>query len=86
MEKIKILLISDLHLGMERENSLISGEERLITFRRIISLAHKHDILLIAGDLIHDENIDSNILIYWKKNFHLCLKQGKEIFYHPGFG
>jgi len=86
MDKIKILLISDLHLGIERANPLISGEERLSTFRRIISLAQKHDILLIAGDLIHDENIDSVYYEIIKNEFSSLIDSGIEIFYTPGPG
>lgn len=86
MEKTKILLISDLHLGIERVNSLISGEERLNTLRRIFSLANKHDILLIAGDLIHDENIDSAYFDILKEEFSTLITAGREIFYTPGPG
>jgi DNA repair exonuclease SbcCD nuclease subunit len=86
MDKIKILLISDLHLGIESVNPLISGEERLSTFRRIISLAQKHDILLIAGDLIHDGNIDAEYYNILKNEFSSLLDGGVEIFYTPGPG
>lgn len=86
MEKNKILLISDLHLGLERENSLISGEERVSTLKRIVSLAGKHDILLVAGDLIHDENIDSKYYEILETEFSSLIADGKEIFYTPGQG
>jgi len=86
MEKIKILLISDLHLGMEKVNPLISGEERLNTLQRIISLARKHDILLIAGDLINNENIEGRYFEILKEEFSSYLKEDKEIFYTPGPG
>jgi DNA repair exonuclease SbcCD nuclease subunit len=86
MDKIKILLISDLHLGIESVNPLISGEERLSTFRRIISLAQKHDILLIAGDLIHNGNIDANYFDILKNEFSSLIEGGVEIFYTPGPG
>jgi len=86
MEKIKILLISDLHLGMERVNPLISGEERLSTFNKIVSLAYKHDIFLIAGDLIHDESIESRYFEIINEEFSSLIDAGKEIFYTPGPG
>lgn len=86
MEKIKILLISDLHLGIEKVNPLISGEERLSTFRRIISLAIKHDILLIAGDLIHNEDIDDTYFTVLNDEFSSLSDSGVEIFYTPGPG
>ncbi|MCL2155307.1 MAG: metallophosphoesterase [Leptospirales bacterium] len=86
MEKIKILIISDLHLGMENADPIISGEERLKTFNKIISIADEHDILLIAGDLINDENIDSKYFAILNENFSSLINSGKEIFYTPGFG
>jgi len=86
MEKTKILLISDLHLGLERVNPLISGEERLNTLKRIFSLAGKHDILLIAGDLIHDENIDRKYFDILRDEFSTLLQEGREIYYTPGPG
>ncbi len=86
MEKIKLLLISDLHLGIESTNTLITGEERLSTFRRIMTLARKHDILLIAGDLIHDENIGAYYSDIIKNEFSSLMDSGIEIFYTPGPG
>ncbi len=86
MENTKILLISDLHLGIERVNSLISGEERLNTLKRIFSLANKHNILLIAGDLIHDENIDHKYFEILKDEFSSLITAGSEIYYIPGPG
>ncbi len=86
MDKTRILLISDLHLGIEKINPLISGEERISTLRRIISLAHKHDLLLIAGDLIHDAEIDSSYFRIINEEFSSLMDAGKEIFYTPGPG
>lgn len=86
MDKIKILLISDLHLGLERANSLISGDERICTLKRIISLAHRHDILLIGGDLIHDSRTENRYYKILDEEFSSLLNAGKEIFYTPGYG
>lgn len=86
MNKTKILLISDLHLGMERVNPLITGDERVSTLRKIISLAHKHDILLIAGDLVHDINIENRYINILKEEFSSLLDEGREIYYTPGYG
>jgi len=86
MKRTKILLISDLHLGIERLNSLISADERLSTLKRIFSLAYKHDILIIAGDLIHDETIDSSYYTILREEFLSLTNAGKEIFYTPGPG
>ena len=86
MEKIKILLISDIHLGIEGINPIISKEERLKTFDKIIGVANDHDILLIAGDLINDENIDSIYFDILNEKFSSLIDEGKEIFYTPGYG
>jgi predicted phosphodiesterase len=86
MAKIKILLISDLHLGLERINPWISAEERLSTFRNIISLAREHDILMVAGDLINDSAIDSSYYDLIEKEFSSLLSDGKEIYYCTGAG
>ena len=86
MEKIKILLISDIHLGIENVNPIISGEERLETLDKIISIANDHDILLIAGDLINDENIDSRYFDILNEKFSSLIEAGKEIFFTPGYG
>ena len=86
MEKTKILLISDLHLGMENADPIISGEERLETFDKIIGIAAEHDIILIAGDLINDENIDSKYFDILNEKFLSLINSGKEIFYTPGSG
>lgn len=84
MKGIKLLLTSDLHLGIDRDKSLCIGNERIETFRRIMIQAARHDILLIAGDFF-----DSGITV---PEFHEhaapeitnLLKGGTEIFYVPG--
>ncbi|MCL1833338.1 MAG: metallophosphoesterase, partial [Leptospirales bacterium] len=86
MEKIKILLISDLHLGIEGVNPIISKEERLKTFDKIIGIAGDHDIILITGDLINDENIDGAYFDILNEKFSSLIDAGKEIFYTPGYG
>lgn len=86
MDKIKILLISDLHLGIERINPLITEEERSGTFKKIISLSQKHDMLLIAGDLIHDHNVETRYYDILNREFTSLLNSGTEIYYTPGPG
>lgn len=86
MDTIKILLISDLHLGVEHINPLVSRDERLNTLGRIISLARKHDILLIAGDLINDENIDPNYYTILNNEFSSLIDENIEIYFTPGYG
>lgn len=86
MENIKILLFSDLHLGIEKTGSLITEDERLCTFRRIMSLAQKHDIILIAGDLVDSCRIDSSYFDILKEEFSKLKESGREIYYTPGSG
>ena len=63
----KILLTSDLHLGIEE--SPVLEELRLKTFKKIISIAKEHDILLIAGDLFHDVEIKKSLIDIVEKEF-----------------
>lgn len=84
MKSIKLLLTSDLHLGIDRAGSLNIRGERIETFRKIMAQAAKHDILLIAGDFI-DRNIDEDdffdIVV---PELEILKNSGVEIFYTPG--
>lgn len=86
MENVKILLTSDLHLGIERINPLISREERFNTFKKIISLASEHDILLLAGDIINTGLIDSQYISAINNELDNASVSGTEIFLAPGTG
>lgn len=84
MKSIKLLLTSDLHLGIDRDKSLNIGNERIETFRRIMIQAARHDILLIAGDFF-----DSGISVpdfheYAAPEITNLLESGTEIFYTRG--
>lgn len=77
----KILITSDLHLGMEE---CVSSESRMETFKRICSLAADHRILLIAGGFVEADKIspaDERAVI---AEFAALREKGTEIFYAPG--
>jgi len=83
-KKLKILLTSDLHLG-RKENKLLSSA-RVKTFKKIVALASQHDILLVAGDLIDNSEIDEIYINLINKEFSTLQKNGVAIFFIPGKG
>jgi len=86
MENVKILLTSDLHLGMERMNPLISRDERFQTFLKIMSLASEHDILLLAGDILNAGGLDSRYIDSINNELMKASDAGTEIYFTPGSG
>ncbi len=86
MERIRLLLTSDLHIGITGSNAMAGNEERIQTFRRICSLAEKHDILLVAGDLVHDEASAAGSADIIRSEFGRLTASGIEIYYTPGRG
>jgi DNA repair exonuclease SbcCD nuclease subunit len=86
MESIKLLLTSDLHLGIDKNRSFNLWNERIETFRRIMIHASKHDILLIAGDFF-DQEIESSVFIeYAAPEFSTLIENGTEIYFTAGPG
>ena len=83
---IKILLTSDIHVGLDKKGFLISEKIRNSTFKKIISLARDHDLLLIAGDLIDNVNIDIKLLNMIKSEIKFLQDNGTEVIYTPGLG
>lgn len=84
--EIKILFLSDLHLGMKTNDEHIPDYARINTFKRIIAIARDHDILLIGGDLIDGSGIGVEIIDLIKTEFRNLRKSGTEIVYTPGMG
>ncbi len=82
--EIKILITSDLHLGMQNQELGIPSRVRLNTFKKIATLALEHDVLLIAGDFIDADIIEDEILDQIKTEFDNLRNSGIEIFYTPG--
>ena len=83
---IKILFMSDLHLGMKIDDVHIPDYARVNTFKRIIAIAREHDLLLIGGDLIDHTEIGGDIIDLIKAEFRNLRKAGTEIIYTPGIG
>ncbi|MFA5519401.1 MAG: metallophosphoesterase [Spirochaetota bacterium] len=85
MKSIKLLLTSDLHLGMDKKNSLCLKNERTETFKRIMAQAAKHDILLIAGDFFDSTISVPDFYEHAVPEITNLLEEGTEIFYTPGY-
>ena len=83
-DKIDILLVSDLHLGI-KSDFFIKNDDRIAAFERIMNIAYKHDVLLIGGDFLEMESISKNDFNMVAENFQKLKELGKSIFYTPGF-
>jgi DNA repair exonuclease SbcCD nuclease subunit len=81
---VKILLTSDIHFGADIENTPVSEEHRLKTFRKLIYLARSHNLLLIAGDLFHNNEINEYLINIIKTEFQSLRESGVEIIITPG--
>ncbi|MCL1911172.1 MAG: metallophosphoesterase [Leptospirales bacterium] len=81
----KILITSDIHLGMG-DSGLVPESERIGTFRQIAAMAREHDILLIAGDLIDSGDVPDSTKDIIKQEFAEIREAGTEIIYAPGIG
>lgn len=79
---LSFLLFSDLHLCAGK-GAPVDDERRLETFKRIVSLAQEHDLLLIAGDLF-DGNPTSEALSAVMDAFSNLSANGMKILMTPG--
>ena len=86
MDRIRLLLASDLHLGLRDFGKISGSQERMSTFRKICSLAMKHDILLLAGDMIHSDSIPSDLLDQVNSELQQLIDNNVEVYYSPGRG
>jgi DNA repair exonuclease SbcCD nuclease subunit len=84
--EIKILIMSDLHLGIRNDEIHIPQYARNSTFRRIMAIARVHDILLIGGDLIDNCAVDGDIIDMVKTEFSKVNDANTRIVYTPGIG
>ncbi|HOD15432.1 MAG TPA: metallophosphoesterase [Spirochaetota bacterium] len=84
--EIKILFMSDIHLGMRNSEIHIPDYSRVNTFKRIAAIAREHDIFLIGGDLIDGGLVGSEILELVKSEFRALRNAKTEIIYTPGTG
>jgi len=84
MKSIKLLLTSDLHLGIDKPGSINIRNERIETFRKIMAMGLQHDILLIAGDLIDRNLTEDDFFDIAAPEFENLKNNKVEIFYTPG--
>ena len=83
-DKVDILLVSDLHLGI-KDDFFINNDDRVSAFNRIMDIAGKHDVLLIGGDFMDMESISEGDFNTVAESFQKLKESGKYIFYTPGF-
>lgn len=81
---LKILLVSDLHLGLAQGELPVDGAVRIGTFKRIAALAREHDMLLVGGDLFDGENVESAILETVAHEFGRTVEKGVPVLFSPG--
>jgi DNA repair exonuclease SbcCD nuclease subunit len=84
--EIKILFMSDIHLGIRNNDIHIPDYARVNTFKRIAAIARGHDIFLIGGDLVDNSSIGNETIDLIKTEFRSLRSEGTEIVYTPGKG
>ncbi len=84
--EIKLLFMSDLHLGIKGDYPEIPEHARMSTFKRIMAIARDHDLLLIGGDLIDSNAVDNDIIDLIRTEFEYLKGANTEIVYTPGTG
>ena len=78
METVKILHTGDIHIGAEEsflgEKAELRRRETLLTFEKIIDLGAENrvDLILIAGDLFHSNNVESSFVDAVLSKIRLC--------------
>jgi DNA repair exonuclease SbcCD nuclease subunit len=82
--KIDILLVSDLHLGI-KSGFFIKDNDRIAVLKRIIDIACDHDVLLIGGDFIEIKTISESDFNIVAESLQKLRESGKSVFYTPGF-
>ncbi len=81
---LKILLISDLHLGIAKGDLPIDADVRVGTFRRMAALALDHDMLLVGGDLFDSDAPDSALVDAVAVEFARAAAKGVPVLVAPG--
>ncbi len=81
---VKILLTSDIHLGIKVDDQLIPEYIRIKTLKKISSLAKKHDLFLIAGDLFDGQHIKRETIDIVANEFNEIRAHNVEIIYTLG--
>ena len=83
-EDIRIMLASDLHLGLDCTQTGISAEVRMETFQRIAHLAEEYDVLLLAGDLFDSADPAGSLQDEVRAAFGKLAGEGVLVAYCPG--
>lgn len=83
---IKILLTSDLHLGLDwtNGNSAVSDSSRIKTLRKLVYLAKSHDLFLIAGDFFHHTGLSDEMINIVRSEFYDLRESGVDIIIAAG--
>ncbi len=84
--EIKILFMSDIHLGLRSGETHIPDYARVNTFKRIAAIARGHDLFLVGGDLIDNDSVADDTMEMIRKEFRILRSGGTEIVYTPGKG
>lgn len=81
---ISILLMSDIHFGTGKALPYIDDSVRFATFQRICTLAKRHSIFIIAGDLFEGAITQNPYYNSVKELMQSLLQEGVKIVYIPG--
>jgi len=80
-QNYKILITSNLHLGQTESQN--TEKRRLKSFKKIISVATEHDLLIIIGNIFHNNNNDKKNIDFVKNEFDKLKNSNTEIIYTP---
>ncbi len=83
---MKLLLVSDLHIGCRNGEVPIGDEVRIVTLKRIAALAREHDALLVAGDLLEGKSVRDEDIETVAREFLRITEKGIPVLYTPGEG
>lgn len=83
---VKILFMSDLHLGIKSDELPTPESARMSTFKRIATIAREHDLLLVGGDLIDSNMVGGDVIDLIKTEFEYLRHADTDIVYTPGTG
>ncbi len=83
-EMVKILLMADMHLGAVSPDTGIDDSVKLDTFKKIVSLAREHDILIIAGDLFEGPFADTYTFMQMNSELQSLIDAGIVVIFTAG--
>lgn len=83
---MRILITSDVHLGVERPESPVPLKNRMATLKKIFTIARDHDLLLIAGDFVHPGSGNGELFMALYQEMEALRSAGTDIVITPGPG